>query len=129
MILGILAAIAAPKFLNTSAIATDNGLKQTLAIIRDAIELHTAANGGQLPGADGAEATFIAEIEVYVRGTFPKCPVGAKNNQVKVTTAAGVITGEANPLKSWHYSNQTGEFIINSNAATNSDGAVNYDDF
>ena len=38
MILGILAAVAAPKFLNTSAAATDNGIKQSLGIVRDAIE-------------------------------------------------------------------------------------------
>jgi hypothetical protein len=55
--------------------------------------------------------------------------VGAKNNQVKITTAAGAIAGEASPLKAWHYSNQTGEFVINASAATMSDGTVNYDDF
>ena len=38
MILGILAGVAAPKLLTVSADATDNGLKQTLSIVRDAIE-------------------------------------------------------------------------------------------
>ncbi len=38
MILGILAAVAAPKLLNTSSTAADNGLKQTLGVMRDAIE-------------------------------------------------------------------------------------------
>jgi len=37
MILGILAAVAAPKLLNTSSTATDNGLKQTLGVVRDAV--------------------------------------------------------------------------------------------
>jgi len=40
LILGILAAVAAPKLFNTSATATDNGLKQTLSVVRDAIELY-----------------------------------------------------------------------------------------
>ena len=48
MILGILAAVAAPKLLNTAKTATDNGLRQTLSIIRDAIELYAAENGGSL---------------------------------------------------------------------------------
>ena len=49
MILGILAAVAAPKLLSTSGTASDNGLKQTLSIVRDAIELYAAENGGALP--------------------------------------------------------------------------------
>ena len=50
MILGILAAVAAPKLLGTSSAASDNGLKQTLAVVRDAIERYAAENGGKLPG-------------------------------------------------------------------------------
>ena len=56
MILGILAAVAAPKLLGTSGTATDNGLRQTLSVVRDAIERYAAENGGDFPGTD--EATF-----------------------------------------------------------------------
>jgi len=49
MILGILAGVAAPKLLSVGGDATDNGLKQSLSIIRDAIELYAADNGGNLP--------------------------------------------------------------------------------
>ena len=42
MILGILAAVAAPKLLGTSSTAADNGLKETLSVIRDAVERFTA---------------------------------------------------------------------------------------
>ena len=41
MILGILAAVAAPKLLGTSSTAADNGLKETLSVIRDAVERFT----------------------------------------------------------------------------------------
>ena len=59
MILGILAAVAAPKLLNTSSTASDNGLKETLGVVRDAIERYAAEHGGQLPGLlDNTEATF-----------------------------------------------------------------------
>ena len=44
MLLGILAGVAAPKLLNTSRQATENGLRQTLAVVRDAIELYAAQN-------------------------------------------------------------------------------------
>jgi len=42
LILGILTAIAAPKLLNMSATATDNGLRQTLHVVRDAIDLSSS---------------------------------------------------------------------------------------
>ena len=55
MILGILAAVAAPKLLGTSGTATDNGLRQTLSVVRDAIERYAAENGGDFPGTDEAD--------------------------------------------------------------------------
>ena len=48
MILGILAAVAAPKLFSTSGTATDNGLRQTLTVVRDAIDLYAADNAGAL---------------------------------------------------------------------------------
>ena len=129
MILGILAAVAAPKFLNTSAAATDNGIKQSLGIVRDAIELYAAENAGALPGADSNEATFKSDLDPYLRGqgTFPKCPAGAKNNQVKMTAGLAALAGEAAPAQAWNYGYETGEFIVNYSVATKSDAAVNYD--
>jgi general secretion pathway protein G len=138
MILGILAAVAAPKLLNTSSTAAENGLKQTLGVVRDAIERYAAEHGGTLPGADGTEATFKADLlgdpddpvnkPAYLRGTFPKCPVAGENDGVKITPTAGAITGEPTPTKSWHYNAGDGQFICNSTAATKSDPAINYDD-
>ena len=76
MILGILAAVAAPKLLNTSASAADNGLKESLGVVRDAIERFAAEHAGQLPGTPaGTQAAFLTDIAPYLRGNFPKCPV------------------------------------------------------
>ena len=125
MILGILAAVAAPKLLQTSGDATDNGVKQTLAVVRDAIEMYAASNGGALPGADGVELTFKTDLETHLRGNFPKCPVGNKNDQVFITTADTDIAGGAGTGEGWHYCNQNGQFIINS-ASTDS-GGTSYD--
>jgi general secretion pathway protein G len=129
MILGILAAVAAPKLLNTSSTATDNGLKQTLGVIRDAIERYAAEKGGALPGDLGTEADLKADLVPYLRGAFPKCPVAGNNDKVKITTTAGVIDGDvsATPAESWHYSSKDGQFICNTATPTKSEPTLNYD--
>jgi len=127
MILGILAAVAAPKLLGTSSAATDNGLKQTLAVVRDAIERYAAENGGALPGELGTEADFKADLQPFLRGAFPICPVAEKDSSVKITTNGNtdleletVTAGH-----SWHYNNGNGtfggQFICNSAEKTRSD--------
>ena len=122
MILGILAGVAAPKFLSTSGTATDNGLRQTLSIVRDAIELYAADNAGQLPPCTGTGADFRGALEgTYLRGTFPKSPVGSvKDNLVKAGSAADGVTG-------WMFDTSTGEFIANETSASNS--GTTYDNF
>jgi general secretion pathway protein G len=119
MILGILAAVAAPKFLGTSGTATDNGIKQSLAIVRDAIELYAAKNGA-LPVCDASPNTnFKLALSQFMRGSFPVCPVGTKDaNITPVTTTTATGTGT-----SWMYNNITGEFICNSTATSNVGGA------
>lgn len=126
MILGILAAVAAPKLLGTSSRATDNGAKQTLAVVRDAIERYAAEHAGALPGLDGNQATLKTDLKEYLRGGFPKCAAYGDNDNVKMTTATGDING-TDTAESWYYSANTGKFIINSSGATKSVPAVSYD--
>jgi general secretion pathway protein G len=130
MILGILAAVAAPKLLNTSNAASENGLKQTLAVVRDAIERYAAENG-KLPGDANTEADLKDDLKAYLRGGFPKCPVGMKDATVKITQAdTDPLPGEApGPgKKSWHYCSGNGIFICNSNEATPSGDPATYAD-
>ena len=124
LILGILAAVAAPKLFNTSAVATDNGLKQTLYVVRDAIELYAAQNAGQLPGQSN---DLPGDLTPYLRGPFPTCPVGTQDGTVTYATGQN-ITADASPTTSWKYSTDYGEFIVNDGGATASDASVNYDD-
>ena len=115
LILGILAGVAAPKMFNTSANATDNGLKQTLGIVRDAIELYAAQNGGEFPPCTSTGTDFREALKDYIRGPFPKCPVGpAKNNLVLPVTGA-TTTGAAEPTEGWAFNTGTGQFISNYN--------------
>jgi len=129
LILGILAAVAAPKLLSTSASATDNGLKQTLSIIRDAIEHFAADNGGALPGANANENSFLTTLGPYVRGNeFPSNPVGViaeDSNKVKVRNTGEPLSGFIDNTKGWIYDNTTGEFRANNSALSN-DGVTPY---
>jgi len=128
MILGILAAVAAPKFMNTSAAAIDNGLRQTLAVVRDAIELHVADNGGAFPPCTADGDDFKTALEPYLRGDFPDCPVGpATNSKVEPVTGAST-DGVASPTKGWRFNTDDGTFICNYDKATTSDATVKYDE-
>ena len=129
MILGILAAVAAPKLFQTSGTATDNGLRQTLTVVRDAIDLYGADNAGALPPCTGTGADFKAALADYLRGEFPECPVGdaAGNNDVVPTTGTGAA-GDASPTAGWKFNTDDGTFICNFSGASNTAG-VNYDDF
>jgi general secretion pathway protein G len=132
MILGILGAMAAPRLLGTSKQATDNGVRQSLSVVRDAIDQYTAAHAGALPGANGQEPTFKADVAPYLRGQdFPICPVAAKNNVVRMMAGTGPIApsiGGTSATHSWVYQFATGEFRINSNV-TASDGVTFYYEF
>ena len=132
MILGILAAIAAPRLLGASNLAFENGARQSLSVVRNAIDKYTAEHAGTPPGADGQEATFKADIKDYLRGQdFPTCPVAAKNNMVNMVAGTGSISasiGGTSATHSWAYQFQTGDFCINSNATAN-DGVTTYDQF
>ena len=120
MILGILAAVAAPKLLNTSSSAADNGLKETLGVVRDAIERYAAEHSGALP------ANPKTDLLTYLRGTFPKCPVAGGNNNVNIVGTAAPLTPAG--AQSWMYSTADGTFICNSTALVKSgDGVATYD--
>jgi general secretion pathway protein G len=131
LILGVLAAIAAPKILSTSGTAGDNSMRTTLQIIRNAIDMYAAANNGTLPGADGTQATFVANVAPYIRGSFPKCPVGptANQNNSIMFTASSPPTGLLADNTGWKYNKTTGEFICNNPSVCKIDGVTTYDQF
>jgi prepilin-type N-terminal cleavage/methylation domain-containing protein len=133
MILGIMAAIAVPRMLGASQQATDNAAKQSLSVIREAIDQFAAEHNGALPGSDGAEATFKTDLTAYLRGAdFPSCPVGeAKNTSVRIVAGNGAISqgiGQTAATHSWAYQPETGDFCINSKDLS-LDGVVTYDSF
>ena len=100
--------------------ATDNGVKQTLSVVRDAIERFAAENGSKPTGS------VATELLPFLRGgTFPTCPVGAKAGEATVKAASNSTVDNST---AWLYNTSTGEFLINSDATSN-DGSTTYDEF
>jgi general secretion pathway protein G len=115
LILGILAAVAAPKILSNSDDASDNGVAQTLSTIRDAIELYRASTSTGYPyGADSAE--LHTKLDDYIRGTtFPRVTVGGlDSNVIKIDELNDPPT--VSGTEGWTYNPGTGEIRINSDS-------------
>ncbi len=113
LVMGIVAAVAAPKMFDTAKDARISSTGQSLGVIRDAIDMHLGATGSY-PGADSEQATFISDLQPFLRGPFPK-------NQITGAAGDGSITivSDGDPLTAggvgdWKYDNSTGEIIINS---------------
>jgi general secretion pathway protein G len=130
LILGILAAVAAPKILSNTSDAGDSGISQTLATVRDAIELYRVQTGTGYP--QGTSAQVQTKLDDYLRGTtFPRVDVGGVNNNgdllIDNDTVPTVNTGGG---QGWVYSPSSGEIKINSNAelASQPGSGIRYSD-
>ena len=115
--------------------ATDNGVRQSLSVIRDAIDSFRRRTqrriaGRRRPGTDVQEPT----LPTYLRGTnFPTCtgrrseeqsafawwPAADRSRRASAAQAA---------THSWVYKYETGDFHINSDDLS-SDGVTTYDEF
>ncbi len=124
MIIGILVAIAAPKMLNITGEATDNSVRMSLNVIRDAVETYASQNAGSYPD-DTNDAAFKAAIKPYLRGVFPASLVGTKDNTVTMSAADPVV---ADNTTGWMYNGTTGEFVLNSTTISK-DGSTAYSAF
>ena len=109
LVMGILAAVAGPKMFDTASDARLSGTKQSLTVLRDAIELYRAENGSYPAPADSA--AMHTAMEPYIRGAFPQVQVGAN----KGSNAVRVHSGSPTPSGSegWAYDTADGSLIIN----------------
>lgn len=124
MIIGVLVAIAAPKMVNIMDDATDNAVRQSLSVVRDAIETYASQHNGNYP-SDVDEGQFKADLANYLRGPFPKSPVGTKTNDVAMSGADPLLPDDTT---GWMYNGTTGEFIINCSDLSK-DGVTTYGEF
>lgn len=113
LILGILAAVAAPKMFDTATTARTNATRHSLAIVRDAIQLYRA-NNGALPGEAGTEADLKADLVQMLNGPFPRSEVGNVGDTIRIQTSGAALA--ASGAQSWAYDTITGQFINNHSA-------------
>jgi len=109
LIIGILAAVAAPRMFDTAGSARDAATRASLGIVRDSIELFRSQNGGYPPAA-----TLSTALKPYMKGTFPSVQTTTATNQNNTVVASAadpvaVVAGAAG----WAYNQSTGEFVIN----------------
>lgn len=108
LILGIIAAVAAPRMFDTASDARQNSTKTSLAVLRDAVELYKAQNGSYPPAA-----TLPAALDTYLRGPFPAVQLGANQNaNVAASTQNPIATPEAGGA-GWAYNETTGDIVVN----------------
>ncbi|MEZ6068074.1 MAG: prepilin-type N-terminal cleavage/methylation domain-containing protein [Planctomycetaceae bacterium] len=110
LIIGIIAAIAAPRMFDTATSARESATRQSLAVVRDAVQLYRAQNGA-LPGEAGTEADLKTDLETLLNGPFPTAEVGNVGSTVRLQTTGGALTASGG--QSWAYDNVSGELIVN----------------
>lgn len=118
LILGILAAVAAPRMFNTAESAAENATRSQLNVIRNAIELYAAEHQGQYP-APTETVSLEALLAKYINGPFPAPQVGATKGNSGVLVVTGASTEPAESVNEeetagWVYNSDTGKFVINS---------------
>ena len=114
LIIGILAAVAAPRMFNTAGDARDSATKASLGVIRDSIELYKSQNGVYPP-----QATFATAVKPFISGAFPKVQtslVGSANQNGNVAANTGNPIATPSGTAGWAYNETTGEFVINHSA-------------
>ncbi len=120
LILGIIAAVAAPRMFDTASTAEENTTRQQLAVLRNAIEMHRAQNGSY-----PANGNLVTDMQALLNGPFPAPSIGSVRGNAGVyydttTTTAAVAP---NPLQDagWAYKPANGSLKLNIDSGTGSD--------
>jgi general secretion pathway protein G len=108
LVIGIIAAIAAPKMFDTAGSARTNSTKQSLSTLRQAIELYRAQTG-----AYPAAASMATDLRTYLQGPFPSPQVGANQGVATVKSSTDNPITTASGGEGWIYNPTTGEIRVN----------------
>jgi general secretion pathway protein G len=108
LIVGILAAVAAPRMFNTASEARTNATRAQLTVIRDAIELYRARNGS-FP----TYSTLAADLKPFLSGPFPRVQITTTNNNANVRELTGTGAFTPSGTEGWAYHATDGNFYVN----------------
>ena len=113
LILGIIAAVAAPRMFDTANTAEQNTTRQQLGVLRNAIEMYRAKAGfypgqGELPEA----------MSTLLNGPFPAPRVGANSGNATVyydtsSDTSTVAEPDASQDGGWVYKPANGSLRVN----------------
>ena len=132
VIIGLVAAIAIPKFSRGAAGASDSALSGNLAVLRNAVDLYQAEHNGTYPAVatistqltqftDAAGGVSATKDATHIYGPYlrsvPPVPVGAKKGGTTIAAADGAGVG-------WIYSATNGTIQANTTTETDSAGAL-----
>lgn len=113
LIIGIIAAVAAPRMFDTANDARRNTARHSLGVLRDSIELYLAENGSY-PGDAGTGADLENDLKPYLKSPFPKLTIaGAPGNGTVKYETNGAGVGAADGSTDWLYDNADGSLVIN----------------
>jgi len=108
LVLGIIAAIAAPKFFDTTGDARESNTKQNLKVIRDALGMYKVHTGGY-----PTKNSITTDLQSYIRGPFPSPEFGANRGNPAVKASSKDPIDDPSGPEGWIYSQSTGEFRVN----------------
>lgn len=108
LILGIIAAVAAPKMFDVASDARQNSTKTSLFVLRDAIELYKAQNSSYPPAA-----TLATALDPFLKGPFPAVQIGSNQNATVAASTQNPITTPESGGAGWAYNPTTGDLVVN----------------
>ncbi|PAY17259.1 hypothetical protein CKO51_22600 [Rhodopirellula sp. SM50] len=112
LILGIIAAVAAPRMFDTAEQAEINTTRQQLAVLRNAIEMYRAQEGSY-PAANDLK-TAMADM---LNGPFPEPTIGPIRGLSDVyydtTTTSAPVVPSPDGTSGWAYKPHNGSLKLN----------------
>jgi general secretion pathway protein G len=113
LILGILAAVALPKFVGQSDQAKQSGALQSLSVLRTAIDTYRVNNSGYPTAANLDQPGSVGIMQYLRTPAFPAPGVGANASDNTIATTANSPPTVTAGTSGWVYNATTGEIAIN----------------